>query len=176
MRISPALLAAVATAALLSACGKPAPAPEQAAASGGATTASVPAPDASAPAAGPSAEQIKAIQASLPAPYNTADLVNGKQKFAQCAACHTLIQGGPNMTGPNLYGIIGRKAGSAPSFDYSDGVKAAGFTWDAAHIDTWITNPAAMIPGTRMTYLGLKDAKDRADVIAYVAVNTTAPK
>ena len=164
MRVSPVLLGLTATAALLSACGKSSTAPDQ----GGA-----PAPAA---AEAPTPEQIKAIQATLPAPYNTADLENGRHKFAQCAACHTLTQGGPNMTGPNLYGVFGRKVGTAAGFDYSDAVKAQSFTWDAAHIDTWITDPRVMIPGTRMSFIGLKDPKDRADVIAYVKVNTTAVK
>jgi cytochrome c len=79
------------------------------------------------------------------------------------------------MTGPNLYGVFGRKAGAAANFSYSDGLKAAGWTWDAAHIDTWITNPKAMVDGTRMSFVGVKDPKDRADVIAYLKVATSAP-
>jgi cytochrome c len=113
-----------------------------------------------------------ALLTKLPAPYNTADLSNGESKFALCSTCHTLTEGGPNMTGPNLHGIFGRKAGSLPGFSYSDGMKAAGWTWDAAHIDTWITDPKADIPGTKMTFAGLKDPKDRTDVIAYLMVNT----
>ncbi len=164
MRISPVVLGLTAAAALLSACGKSSTAPDQG---------SAPAPAA---AEAPTPEQAKAIQATLPAPYSTADLENGKHKFAQCAACHTLTQGGPNMTGPNLWGVFGRKVGTAANYDYSDAVKAAGFTWDADHINTWITKPSAMIPGTKMTFIGLPDPKDRADVIAYVKVNTTAMK
>ena len=72
------------------------------------------------------------------------------------------------MVGPNLWGVFGRKAGSVASFNYSDGMKAAGFTWDAAQIDKWIENPPALITGTKMTYAGMKDAKDRIDVIAYL--------
>ena len=113
-----------------------------------------------------------ALLAQLPAPYNTADLSNGESKFALCSTCHTLPEGGPNMTGPNLHGIFGRKAGTLPGFTYSDGLKAAGWTWDAAHIDTWITDPKADVPGTKMTFAGLKDPKDRTDVIAYLMVNT----
>jgi len=113
-----------------------------------------------------------ALLAKLPAPYNTADLSNGESKFALCSTCHTLPEGGPNMTGPNLHGVFGRKAGTLPGFTYSDGLKAAGWTWDAAHIDTWITDPKADVPGTKMTFAGLKDPKDRTDVIAYLMVNT----
>src|SRR5579871_2819767 len=69
---------------------------------------------ASSEAAGPALtpDQEKKIQATLPAPYSTADLANGEAKFAMCASCHTITPGGPNMTGPHLHGVVGRKAGS----------------------------------------------------------------
>jgi len=165
MRASPTLLVLGVAAALLAACSKPASAPDQAA---------TPTEPASAPAE-PTPDQIKASLATLPAPYSAGDVENGKSKFTQCAACHTTGEGGPNMTGPNLYGVFGRKAGTAANFSYSDGLKAAGWTWDAAHIDTWITDPKAMVTGTRMSFVGIKDAKDRADVIAYLKVATSAP-
>lgn len=153
---------AIVAAGLLASCGK-----SQTASGSGAPVA---------PAAEPTPEQAKALIAALPAPYNAADLDNGKHKFAQCRSCHTTAQGGPNMTGPNLWGVFGRKAGSAEGFAYSDGVKAASFTWDAEHLDKWITDPRAMIPGTKMTFFGIKDPKDRVDVIAYLKSETTAPK
>jgi cytochrome c len=115
------------------------------------------------------ADKAKAL-AALPAPYNTADLSNGESKFALCSTCHTLPAGGPNMTGPNLHGVFGRKAATAPNFSYSDALKATSWTWDAARIDTWITDPKAALPGTKMTFAGLKDPKDRTDVIAYLMV------
>ena len=123
-------------------------------------------------AAAPTPEQVKAIQASLPAPYNTADLDNGASKFALCSSCHTLSEGGPVMTGPNLWHIIGEKAGVRDGYKFSDPMKAAGFTWDSAHLDTWITDPKVMLPGTKMTFAGMKDPKDRTDVIAYLMVQT----
>jgi cytochrome c len=112
--------------------------------------------------------QVKALVATLPAPYNTGEPEAGKADFTQCAACHTTVEGGPNMTGPNLYGIFGRKAGSGPDYAYSDALKAAGWTWDAARIDKWITNPHAVLPDTKMTFVGLPDPKARLDVIAYL--------
>ena len=118
-------------------------------------------------------DQIKTLLAQLPAPYNTGDIVNGKARFTQCAACHTTAQGGPNLTGPNLYGIFGRKAGSVDGFAYSDAMKAAGWTWDAPRIDTWITNPHAVLATTKMSFPGLKDPKDRIDVIAYLKTVTS---
>jgi cytochrome c len=125
-----------------------------------------------APAAPASGADLKALQAKLPAPYNTADLDNGEAKFALCAACHTTTEGGPNMTGPNLHGVFGRKAGGLAGFSYSDPMKAAGWTWDAARIDNWIADPKVVLAGTKMTFAGMKDPKDRADVVAYLMVAT----
>jgi len=158
MRIS--VLSLAAAALVLAACGQKPSQPEQAA------------QPASAPAQA-TPDQVKALLATLPAPYNTGDIANGKAKFTQCAACHTTAEGGPNMTGPNLYGVFGRKAGTQPGFAYSDAVKQAAITWDPAHIDTWITDPRAMLPGTKMSFVGLKDPKDRTDLIAYLKVATS---
>jgi cytochrome c len=110
----------------------------------------------------------KASLASLPAPYNTADPDNGRRQFGQCRSCHSVTQGGPNMTGPNLWGVYGRKAASEAGFSYSDGLKAAGWTWDAERLDQWIKNPRAVVPDTKMTFLGVKDAKKRADIVAFL--------
>src|ERR1700753_635986 len=115
-------------------------------------------------------EDAKKALAALPAPYNTGDLANGESKFALCSTCHTVVENGPNMTGPNLHGVFGRKAASMAGFNYSDALKATGWTWDAAHVDTWITDPKVAAPGTKMTFAGLKDPKDRTDVIAYLMV------
>ena len=117
----------------------------------------------------------KAALAALPAAYQSADLDNGQAKFALCKSCHTLVKGGAEMTGPNLWGVFGRKAGATPGYSYSDGLKASGITWDAAKIDQWIANPKAIVPNTKMTYIGMQDPKDRTDVIAYLKVATTPP-
>lgn len=109
--------------------------------------------------------------AALPAPYNGGDIVNGKAKFAPCRSCHTLNQGGPNGVGPNLFGIFGRKAGSS-DYSYSDAVKKAGFVWEAHHLDKWLSDPKGFLPGTKMTFKGYPDEKDRVDLIAYLKVQT----
>jgi cytochrome c len=120
----------------------------------------------------PTAAEKQAALAALPAPYNTGDLENGKVKFGLCRSCHTITPNGPNLTGPNLYGVFGRKAGTYAGFNYSDAVKTAGFTWDAQHLDQWLTNPRTFLPGTKMTFMGLKDAKDRVDLIAFLKVES----
>ena len=116
--------------------------------------------------------QRQEILASYPAPYNTADLANGKAKFGLCQSCHTIAPGGANMTGPNLHGVFGRKSASNADFKYSDALKNAGWTWDANHLDQWLAQPQTFLPGTKMSFAGLKDAKDRTDLIAYLMVET----
>ena len=108
--------------------------------------------------------------AALPAPYSAADLENGRVVFARCRSCHTITEGGSNMTGPNLYGVIGRVAGTHEGFNYSAPLKAAGFTWDGARIDHWLENPRTFLPGNKMSFPGLPDATDRRDVIAWLSV------
>lgn len=121
----------------------------------------------------PTEAQMQAALAALPAPYNAADLENGRRAFARCRSCHTVTLGGPNMTGPNLYGVFGRQAGSQPGFKYSDAVTSAGFVWDAERLDHWLENPRTFLPGNKMSFPGLPDAADRRDLIAWLQVTTT---
>jgi cytochrome c len=128
---------------------------------------------AAAPAApAPTDAEKAAVLASLPPPYHTADLENGEAKFALCRSCHTITPGGANMTGPNLYGVFGRKPAQAPDFAYSSALKSASFIWDLPDLDKWLSDPRGFMPGTKMTFPGFKDAKDRIDVIAYLAVES----
>lgn len=120
----------------------------------------------------PTAAEKAAMLTALPAPYNQADLDNGRAVFARCRSCHTITEGGPDMTGPNLYGVFGRQAGTHGKYNYSPAVKAAGFVWDADKLDHWLENPRTFLRGTKMTYAGLPDATDRRDVIAYLKVET----
>lgn len=145
----------------------------EATASKEATPAAAPAaaPATPAPAAGPSPEDAK-ILASLPAPYNEGDLANGRRQFAKCRSCHVIEKGGDNRVGPALHGVFGRTAGTAAGFNYSPALKSAGFVWDAGKLDQWLADPKGFLPGNRMTFVGLKQEKDRRDVIAYIKVES----
>jgi cytochrome c len=120
----------------------------------------------------PAAEDKVALLASYPAPYNTADLANGEAKFALCRSCHTIQPDGANMTGPNLHGVFGRKAAQVDTFKYSDALKNSGIVWDAAHLDEWLAKPQTYLPGTKMSFAGLKEPKDRVDLIAWLMTET----
>ena len=117
-------------------------------------------------------EQKAAMLAALPSPWNQADLDNGRRVFARCRSCHTITEGGPNMTGPNLYGVFGRQAGAHPKYNYSTAVKQAGFVWDGERLDHWLENPRTFLKGTKMSFAGIPDAIDRRDVIAFLKVET----
>jgi cytochrome c len=105
------------------------------------------------------------------AAHATGDAAAGKVLFTQkCGLCHSVEQG-KNKIGPSLYGVVGRKSGSLDSYTYSDAMKNAGKTWDEATLDAYLTNPRQYIPGIKMIFVGLPDATDRQNVIAYLATN-----
>lgn len=114
--------------------------------------------------------QRVSLLASLPAPYAQADLENGRAVFARCRSCHSISPTGPNMTGPGLYGVIGRTAGTHEGFNYSPALKAAGFVWDGEKVEHWLENPRTFLAGNKMTFAGLPDATDRRDVVAFLSV------
>lgn len=87
--------------------------------------------------------------------------------FAQCAACHS-TQPGMNGVGPSLAGIYGTKAGDVAGYAFTDALKNSGLTWDDATLDKWLTDPAKLVPGTRMTFAGLSDPAQRKEVIEYL--------
>lgn len=100
---------------------------------------------------------------------NADDPAAGKSVFnSTCSICHS-PQPGKNMVGPSLFGVVGRQTGSEPGYHYSPANKNAKLTWDAATLDKYLESPKAVIPGTTMTYGGLKDPTKRADLIAYLA-------
>jgi cytochrome c len=102
------------------------------------------------------------------------DPEKGERVFKFCDACHSLKEGGKKM-GPSLYGIIGRKSASVPGFEYSKPMAALDATWDEATLHKYLKNPKAMVPGTKMLFLGIKKDSEIDDLIAYLKV-ATKPK
>ncbi len=111
-----------------------------------------------------------AMAAALPqAALAAGDAAAGAAVFkSKCTICHSVTQG-QNRVGPSLFGVVGRKSGQAPNYNYSEANKNSGKTWDEATLDVYLTNPRALVPGTKMAFAGLPDATDRANVIAYLA-------
>ncbi len=94
--------------------------------------------------------------------------VRGKQVFAVCAACHSVSASGPARLGPHLQGVVGRRSGAVAGFKYSAALKGKNLVWTEANLDRFLTRPAAMVPGTTMTYAGVANPADRKALIAYL--------
>jgi cytochrome c len=111
---------------------------------------------------------LSAIAWSSPALAEPGDAARGERDFRACAPCHSL-EPDRNMTGPSLAGLWGRKAGSLPSFErYSDALKSSGIIWDDRSLDGWLTDPDRMVPDNEMPFNGIKDGRDRADLLAFL--------
>lgn len=101
-------------------------------------------------------------------PASAGDPARGATLYQACAACHS-TQAGEHLTGPSLAKVWQRKAGTVEDFRrYSDAMKRVDIVWNEANLDQWLTNPEAVIPGTSMTFAGMRDPKSREDVIAYL--------
>ena len=99
----------------------------------------------------------------------TADPAKGEQVFKKCVSCHKIDAGGANGLGPNLHGVVGEAIGSGHGgFAFSDALKSHGGNWDWKNLSDWLHNPKKFAPGTKMTFAGLGNAEDRANVIAYL--------
>ncbi|MEY3833338.1 MAG: hypothetical protein RLZZ130_816 [Pseudomonadota bacterium] len=98
----------------------------------------------------------------------TADVAKGEAVFKKCAACHTIAQGGPNGIGPNLWAALGKPHGHVAGFSYSDALKSVPGNWDFEGMDKWLANPKKYAPGTKMTFAGLGNPEERANLIAYL--------
>jgi cytochrome c len=101
-----------------------------------------------------------------------ADPDRGEQLYARCAACHALAY---DRVGPRHCGLIGRRAGSIAGFDYSPAMKRSGIVWTVPVLDRFLAAPTKRLPGTTMTYAGVPDGKDRADLIAYLQRASASP-
>jgi cytochrome c len=93
---------------------------------------------------------------------------SGQQVFQRCAICHSHERGEGNRLGPNLFGIVGRKAGSVASFSYSPAMKNAGFVWTDQKLNAYLKSPPAVVPGNRMAFAGISSESDRANLVAYL--------
>jgi cytochrome c len=101
--------------------------------------------------------------------FAAGDAKKGQEDFARCGICHTTAKGGSNGVGPDLFGVVGRKAAGEPNFYYSQALKASNITWTPDKLDMWIKSPSTFIPGNRMAFAGIADAGQRADIIAYLS-------
>ncbi|MGD9668996.1 MAG: cytochrome c family protein [Hyphomicrobiaceae bacterium] len=99
----------------------------------------------------------------------TADAASGEAVFKKCASCHTIDNGGANKTGPNLFGIVGRPKASHAGFSYSDDMKAKGGNWDLADLAHFLHKPKDFVPKTKMSFGGISDKGDLANLLAYLA-------
>jgi len=104
--------------------------------------------------------------AILVAALSAGDPKAGEALYARCAACHALAH---DRVGPRHCGLLGRRAGSVAGFEYSAAMKNSGIVWSARTLDRFLATPLKQVPGTSMTYAGMDDAGDRADLIAYLA-------
>ena len=113
-------------------------------------------------------ENIMALFASTSA-------ADGAKVFKKCLTCHSIGKGDPNKIGPNIFGVLNRKAGSISDYKYSKAMAAYGKVWSFEEMNGFLTKPKDWIKGTKMSFMGLKSAKDRAAVILYMNENTDNP-
>src|SRR5689334_1950800 len=104
-----------------------------------------------------------------------ADPAKGQQVFNKCMACHNAEKGGANQLGPNLWDVIGEPIGQGKGFAFSDALSKKGGTWNWDNLSQWLTSPKAFAPGTKMTFAGLSNPQDRADVIAFLNSHRDSP-
>ena len=103
------------------------------------------------------------------------DVSHGEKVFKKCSACHMIVSDGKNMIGPNLWGVIGRQAGSISDYKYSKAMVAYGKEWSFEEMNSYLIKPQAYIKGTKMAFAGLRKEKDRASVILYMNSKSDNP-
>lgn len=95
-------------------------------------------------------------------------IATGKAAFVNCVACHNIVDGTPAKTGPNLYAVVGRNAGTEEGFSYSSALRSSDITWTEAELDAFLTDPAARVSGTKMTVGLVPNSAKRRAIIAYL--------
>ena len=112
---------------------------------------------------------------SIIALFASTSSADGAKIFKKCAACHSIAEGGANKIGPALWGVLGKPAGSVPGYKYSKAMAAHGKNWSFEEMNGFLIKPKEWIKGTKMSFAGLKNAKERAAVILYMNENTNSP-
>jgi cytochrome c len=126
--------------------------------------------------AGEGGEKKEAAQvAPLPVRLAKASVEKGQSTAKQCQACHTFEKGGPNRVGPNLYNVVGNERGEGRGFNFSAAMKAKGGKWTFDELDKFLTDPRGYISGTAMTFAGIKNDQQRADVIDFLHTLSDSP-
>ena len=107
--------------------------------------------------------------------FASTSAADGAKVFKKCLACHSVAKEGPNKIGPNIFGVLNRRAGSVSNYKYSKAMLTYGKVWSFEEMNGFLTKPKDWIKGTKMSFAGLKNAKDRAAVILYLNKNTDNP-
>jgi len=127
-------------------------------------------------------QKVSAKTAKVDAPVDIkallamGDLAHGEKVFKKCSACHMIAADGKNKIGPNLWGVIGRKAGAISDYNYSKAMLAYAKEWTFEEMNSYLIKPQAYIKGTKMAFAGLRKEKDRASVILYMNSKSSSPK
>ena len=105
-----------------------------------------------------------------------ADAAKGADVFKKCAACHNADKGGANAVGPNLWGVLGEPVGQGRGFAFSPALSSKGGSWNWDNLSQWLTSPKAFAPGTKMTFAGISNPQDRANVMAFLNKQSDSPQ
>lgn len=115
------------------------------------------------------------MEPSVLALIATADTAAGQKVAKKCTSCHDLAKEGPNKVGPNLWDILGSSVAARQGYSYSDAIAELGGQWGYAELDAFLTKPKNFVPGTKMSFGGLKKVKDRANIIAFLRMLSDSP-
>jgi cytochrome c len=96
------------------------------------------------------------------------DAKHGAEVFQRCSICHSDTKGAPAKIGPNLFGVVGRKAGTQPNFSYSAAMKSAGFEWTPDKLAAYVEHPQQVVPGNRMAFAGISSKTDAEELVEYL--------
>ena len=118
---------------------------------------------------------VSSDSVNIMALFASTSAADGAKVFKKCAACHSIAEGGGNKIGPALWGVLGRPAGSIPDYKYSKAMAAHGKNWSFEEMNGFLIKPKDWVQGTKMSFAGLKKAKERAAVILYMNENTNSP-